>query len=385
MNATLGVSRRSFINGALAAGGALLLGGRLTLGDTPAPGLIIRQKEPENFEMAFPTLADFITPVERFYVRNHFPVPKLDLKTWKLRVEGAVEKPVELTLEELKKLPSRTVTATLECAGNSRVFLTPRASGVLWELGAVGNAEWTGVPLSAVLEKAGLRDAAVEVVLEGADSGEVREPQSPGAIAFARSLPVEKARKPEVLLAFQMNGKDLTPHHGWPLRAIVPGWYGMASVKWLTRLVVVDRPFDGFFQSLDYTVWKRTAGLPTLVPITEMEVKAEIARPSLGEVVKADGSYRVFGAAWAGESEIAKVEISTDGGQTWAEAKLLDRAVPFAWRFWEYTWKTPGKAGRHTLMARATDRRGRVQPMKRDPDRRNYLISHVLPIEVEVK
>jgi DMSO/TMAO reductase YedYZ molybdopterin-dependent catalytic subunit len=225
----------------------------------------------------------------------------------------------------------------------------------------------------------------VEVILEGADSGEIRtDPTSPGVIPFARSLPLAKARKPEVLLAYSMNGKDLPAAHGFPLRAVVSGWYGMASVKWLTRLVVADRPFQGFFQSLDYSVFVRRHGLGSLVPITEMQVKAEVARPARGEVVAADSDYRVHGAAWAGEAQVSVVEVSTDGGKKWAQAKLQGKEVPFAWRLWEYTWHTPKEKGRHVVMARAADSTGRVQPMKRDPDRRNYLISHVLPVEVEV-
>jgi DMSO/TMAO reductase YedYZ molybdopterin-dependent catalytic subunit len=350
------------------------------------PGLIIRQKEPDNLEFPFASLDSFLTPNPRFYVRNHFAAPKLDAAGWRLRVEGAVARPLELGYDELRKLPARTLTATLECTGNGRVFLVPRAKGVAWEFGAVSTATWTGVPLAALLDRAGIRDEAVEVILEGADTGEIgEEPKSPGKIHFARSLPLAKARQDNVLLAYGMNGQDLPPAHGFPLRAVVAGWYGMASIKWLTRLVVIDRPFQGYFQTFDYTTFERRAGLPVLVPITELEVKAQIARPAPDEVVPADTTYRVHGAAWSGESDVSKVEVSTDGGKAWAEARLLDKAVRNAWRLWELEWHTPKQAGRHTLLARATDRRGRVQPLRRDPDRRNYLISHVLPVEVEVR
>jgi DMSO/TMAO reductase YedYZ molybdopterin-dependent catalytic subunit len=350
------------------------------------PGLIIRQKEPANLEFPFPTLDSFITPNERFYVRNHFAVPRLDVAAWRLKVEGAVARPLELDYDELRKLPARTLTATLECTGNSRVFLVPKARGVPWELGAVGNARWTGVPLAALLDRAGLRDQAVEVILEGADAGEIsEEPKSPGTIHFARSLPVAKARQDNVLLGYQMNGTDLPTAHGFPLRAVVAGWYGMASIKWLTRIVVTDSPFQGYFQTFDYSIFERRAGLPVLVPVTELEVKAEIARPVQDEVVPTNTAYRIHGAAWTGESEVTKVEVSTNGGRSWVEARLLDKAVRNAWRLWEYEWQTPARPGHHTLMARATDRRGRVQPLERDSDRRNYLISHVLPIAVEVR
>jgi DMSO/TMAO reductase YedYZ molybdopterin-dependent catalytic subunit len=181
-----------------------------------------------------------------------------------------------------------------------------------------------------------------------------------------------------------MNGADLAAAHGFPLRAVVGGWYGMASIKWLRRIVVTDRPFNGFFQSMDYSYYERREGLPVVSPITEMQVKAQIARPTAQEVVPLKKAYRIHGAAWAGESNVTRVEVSTDGGKTWGQAKLLGKEVPFSWRLWEFSW-TPAKAGRATLMARATDARGRTQPLQRDADRRNYMISHVLPTEVEAK
>lgn len=390
------VGRRTFLQGvALTLPLAYADRGRLTAarptdekkeppGDRSG-GLIVRQQEPQNLEMPFETLDAFLTPNERFYVRNHFNVPKTDAKTWRLKVEGAVERPLELTYAELTRLPARTQVALLECAGDGRAFLKPKAKGVQWELGAVGTAEWAGVPLAALLEKAGVRDQAVEVILEGADQGEItEEPKSPGKIAFARSLPLAQARRPEVLLAHRMNGQELPAAHGFPVRAVVPGWYGMASVKWLSRIVVTDRPFQGYFQALDYTVFERRHGLPTLVPVRELEVKAQIARPARQEVVPAGKPYRIHGAAWTGESGVTKVEVSVDGGQTWAAAKLLGQAAPLAWRLWEYTWPSP-PAGPHTLMAKATDGQGRTQPAQRDPDRRGYMISHVLPVEVEVR
>ena len=273
----------------------------------------------------------------------------------------------------------------LECAGNGRVFLVPKENGAQWALGGAGNAEWTGVPLKAVLEKAGLREGAVEVILEGTDKGEIKEdPKSPGEIHFARSLPVSKARNGDVLLAFKMNGADLTGKHGAPVRAIVPGWYGMASVKWLNRIIVTDKPFEGFFQTLQYSHWERRNDIPTLLPVTEIQVKSEIVRPGVDEVIAANTSYKVRGLAWAGESDVKLVEVSTDRGQTWKLAKLTGSVVRYAWRLWEYDW-VPVAAGRYTLMARATDQRGRVQPLERDRDRRSYEISHVLPVEISVR
>jgi DMSO/TMAO reductase YedYZ molybdopterin-dependent catalytic subunit len=377
------LDRRDFLCAAGLASLPLLAGVSLAAADTP--GLIPRQRNPENLEFPFSSLDSFLTPNDLFYIRNHFVAPQLDARAWHLEVAGAVERPLKLTLEEIRNLPSTTRAMTLECAGNGREFLNPKTKGVQWALGAVSTAEWTGTPLAAVLDRAGLKSGAVEVVLEGSDHGEPgNEPKPPGPVAFARSLPLAKARKSEVMLAWAMNGKELPPAHGFPLRAVVGGWYGVASVKWLTRVVVVEKPFQGYWQTVDYASWVKVAGAPTLEAITEMQPKASIARPSAGEVLAAGKDVRIRGAAWAGEQEVALVEVSTDAGRTWDKASLLGKAVPLAWRLWEYTWHTPA-AGNYTLMARATDSRGRGQPRERDPGRRGYVVNHLVPTPVEVR
>jgi DMSO/TMAO reductase YedYZ molybdopterin-dependent catalytic subunit len=348
-------------------------------------GKIVRSENPLNLEMPFEKLDGFITPTESFYVRTHFPIPKIDKKTWRLRVEGEVEKPFELNCNELRKLESRAIPVTLECAGNNRIFLEPKVKGVQWGLGAVGNAEWTGVPLSIMLERAGVKANAQEVILEGADGGTLEDPKSPaGELRFARSIPLAKARN-DVLLAYKMNDADLTPEHGFPLRAIVPGWYAMASIKWLQRIIVTDKPFTGYYQTLDYAYWKRRGDLAELVPLSKMQIKAEIAHPVDGEIFPANSNVRIRGAAWTGDGEITNVELSTDGGSNWNRAKLIDKAAPNAWRLWELDWKTPSKPGKKTLVARATDSQGRTQPAERDPDRGTYMISHLLPITIQVR
>ncbi|MEO5722631.1 MAG: sulfite oxidase [Chthoniobacterales bacterium] len=346
--------------------------------------LITRSAEPANLEMPFSSLEDFVTPAERFYVRCHFPIPEIDAPTWRLKVEGAVHAALELKLDDLRLLPQHTIMATMECAGNGRSFLQPKVKGVEWDLGAVGNANWTGVLLRDVLDRAGVRDDAREVILEGADKGEIKEPPRPaGEIHYARSLPLAKACQ-DVLLALQLNGEPLTPSHGFPLRAVVPGWFGMASVKWIKRIMVSTTPFQGYYQTIDYAYWTRRDGLPTLVPLAEMQVKAQIAQPARNEKVSAGKNYRVHGAAW-GEREIAKVELSTDGGATWAIAKLSGTApAKNAWRFWEFDWDAPAEARRCTLIARATDVDGRTQPTARVADYGSYVVNHWLPIEVEV-
>lgn len=346
--------------------------------------LIVREQEPLNLEMPFSSLDGFITPNESFYVRCHFPIPKISAKDWRLRIEGEVEAPFELSYDELREMESHTISATLECAGNNRIFLEPRAKGVQWALGAVGNATWTGVQLASLLERAKPKPGAIEVILDGADEGEVDKTPTPsGKISYCRSLPLSKARA-DVLLAYEMNGDKLSDTHGFPLRAIVPGWYAMASVKWLRRIIVTAKPFNGFYQSLDYTYWDRSGVLPALTPITDLQTKAEIARPENGETIAANSVYRVHGAAWTGTGEVTGVEVSFDSTQSWQEAKLLGEPVRNAWRLWEYEWRTPA-AGRCKVVARATDSRGCGQPQERGGDRGTYMINHLLPVEVEVR
>ncbi len=348
-------------------------------------GKIVRGEDPLNLEMPFSTLDGFITPTKSFYVRTHFPLPAIDRDAWWLHVEGEVEKPFAINYEELLKLGSLTIPVTLECAGNNRNFLEPKAKGVQWGLGAVGTAEWTGVPLSILLDRAKVKPDACEVILEGADGGILQEPKRPsGKVHFARSIPLAKARQ-DVLLAYQMNGDELPPQHGFPLRAVVPGWYAMASIKWLQRIIVMDRPFSGYYQTMDYSYWKRRGDIAELVPLTEMQIKAEIAKPIQGEIISANSNMRVHGAAWASDAEITKVDLSTDGGARWHEATLIGESKPNAWRLWEFEWRTPAAAGKQTLVARATDSVGRTQPVQRDPDRGTYMINHLLSIEVEVR
>jgi DMSO/TMAO reductase YedYZ molybdopterin-dependent catalytic subunit len=393
-----GLMRREFIRQlALAALPLAAAGsGRATAQDKRVPrtnspaspsNVIVRQHDPDNFEYPFANLTDFLTPNDRFYVRNHFAEPEIDADNWRVKVEGAVERAFDLGIDEFRKLPSRKVTALLECSGNGRIRLKPPQLGIRWDKGAVGNAEWTGVPLAEVLKRAGVKSNAVEVVFEGADRGTLDAPltKSPGEISFARSLPLSKAKHPDVLLAYQMNGRDLPVAHGYPLRVIVPGWYGMASVKWLARIIVSEQPFLGYFQMLSYTIWRRRAGIAELTSVAELQVKSQIARPTRDEVIAANSQYRVFGAAWTGEGQVTKVEVSTDGGKRWSDARLLEKPVRYAWRLWEYEWSTPAKGGRHVVMARATDDRGNVQPMDRDPDRRDAVITHVEPVPVEVR
>ena len=348
-------------------------------------GLIIRQKEPTNLETPLDQVDSYFTPTELFYIRSHFPAPRLDPASYQLRVDGAVRNPLTLSYKQLRDMPSETRVAALECAGNSRVFLVPQVAGAQWELGAVGNAEWTGVPLAALLERAGLEEDACEIVLEAADRGTPAEPPvPPGPISYARSLPRDKAIQREVLIAYHMNGRDLPLDHGYPVRAVVAGYYGMASVKWLTHVHAVREPFRGYWQTSDYGYWDYLDGKPVRRALGEMKLKSEVTRPRVYETLPPNQVYTVSGAAWAGETEVTGIAVSTDGGQTWAEAEFLDPVQRYAWRRWKFDWLTPKKPGRYTLLSRAKDANGNVQPDKHDPNYGTYVINHPLPIEVFV-
>jgi DMSO/TMAO reductase YedYZ molybdopterin-dependent catalytic subunit len=351
-----------------------------------AAGLIIRQKEPTNLETPFDQLDSYLTPTELFYIRSHFTAPTLDAASYQLRIDGAVRNPLSLSYRQLREMPSETRVATLECAGNGRVFLVPQVGGAQWELGAVGNAEWTGVPLASLLALAHIDDEACEVVLEGADRGTPKEePIPPGEISYFRSLPRQKAMRPEVLIAYQMNGRDLPLDHGYPVRAVVPGHYGMASVKWLTHVRAVREPFLGYWQTSDYAYWDYTDGKPVRRPLAEMKLKCQVARPRVYERIAPNQRYLVSGAAWAGEEEVTEIAVSTDGGQTWAEAQFVDPPERFAWRRWTFDLRTPNKPGKYTLLARAKNGNGEAQPSRHDPNHGTYVINHPLPIELFVE
>src|SRR6266849_3609124 len=348
-------------------------------------GLIIRQKEPTNLETPLDQVDSYLTPTELFYIRSHFPAPKLELASYQLCIDGAVRNPLSLSYEQLRAMPSETRVATLECAGNSRVFLVPQVKGAQWELGAVGNAEWTGVPLGALLERARLEEDACEIVLEGGDRGTPKgEPLPPDPISYAWGLPRAKAIQPEVLIAYQMNGRDLSRDHGFPVRAIVPGHYGMASVKWLTGIRAVREPFHCYWKTSDYAYWASMDGRPVRRPLGEMKLKSEIARPRVYETLAPNRIYTVSGAALAGETDVTEIAVSTDGGRSWAEAEFLDAARRHAWRRWKFDWLTPKEPGQYTLLARAKDAGGLIQPDRHDQNYGTYVINHSLPIEVFV-
>src|SRR5262249_19497492 len=253
--------------------------------------------------------------------------------------------------------------------------------GVQWGAGAVGHAEWTGVPLHLVLRKAGLKPNALEVVFEGHDQGS--EADHPEPMAFSRSLPLDKALDPDTLLAYRMNGELREPIHGFPLRLLVPGWYGVASVKWLSGIEVVDKPFKGYFQTVKYTVQRQSGRGQETVVVGPMQVKAEIVRPHAGEILGL-GTNRLFGVAWGGPDAVARVEISIDGGRSWTEAQLIGPRAPYSWTMWEYLWEV-AEPRDYTVLCRAAASGGQVQPTCHDPLNGGYQIHFSRPRTVRVE
>lgn len=321
------------------------------------PERTVREEDPYNAGTPMAALSEPIVPTGLFYVRNHYPVPELDAAVWRLAVGGDVERPLTLSLADLMALPPRTLAVTLECAGNGRTSMRPRPGGTPWAFDAVSTARFTGTSLAHVLEAAGVRKGAVEILFEGADG----DPAEDGAdrAPFARSLPLEEARDPDTLLAWQMNGAPLPAEHGHPVRLVVPRWYAVASVKWLTRIVALDVPFRGHWQSTKY-VYDGMEGVPDGTPVTAMRVRAAIARPVDAAKVP-EGPVEVEGTAWSGSGPIRKVEVRVDGGE-WVEAALGEPAGRHGATPWTWTWRA--RKGKHAIEARATDGTGAAQPLE---------------------
>ena len=341
--------------------------------------LVTREESPYNAGTPMRALAGPRTPSRSFYVRSHFPVPDLDPETWRLRVEGEVEESLELSLDDLRSLPARSLAVTLECAGNGRRAMDPFPGGTPWVFDAVSTAEFTGTPLYRVLDRAGVSPGATEIVFTGADRGEVEGGRE---VPFERSLPVAVARDPDVLLAWSMNGEPLPPRHGRPVRLVVPAWYGMASVKWLVRVQASAKPFRGWFQAERY-VYRGREGRPDGTPLARKRVRAAIARPVDGETVS-EGPVDVEGTAWSGGVAIRRVEVSVDGGARWHEARLGEAAGVHAATPWRWTWE-PEATGRHVLVARATDAAGEIQPLEPLWNALGYGNNVVQRVEVEVR
>ncbi|MEO8595132.1 MAG: sulfite oxidase [Candidatus Solibacter sp.] len=323
--------------------------------------MILHNDRPEDLETPVQYFDSWLTPIDAFFVRQHLPRPAAVAPAdYRITLNGLVSKPLQLTLADLQKLPQHTVPATLECTGNGRAFFTPKLPGIQWGRGAVGNAEWTGPRLSDVLKLAGLAASASFLEIDGADNGVLQTPD------FVRSMPREKALHPATLLALKMNGE--TPEiHGLPVRLIVPGWDGTSWVKWVVRLTATAKESGGFFMNPGYRYPKYalppgTPARPAELDVIEgMLVKSTLTFPE--DQSKAPlGAMTIRGFAWAGENAIERVEVSTDGGARWQNATLSPQKLPFAWRLFTLPW-TPKDPGYYSILSRATDTAGRVQPV----------------------
>jgi DMSO/TMAO reductase YedYZ molybdopterin-dependent catalytic subunit len=337
---------------------------------------------PVNAEIRPEALWQRVTPTGRFFLRCNFPFPADPGRDARLRLAGAVEETTEWSVSELERLPRRTVVVTTECAGNGRTGFSPTPGGEPWRLGGVSTAEWTGVPLAALLQKARLSAGAIEVLARGRDGdpGTDRDSVSDSeGTAFARSIPLRKAMHPDTLVAFAMNDRAIPEEHGAPLRLIVPGWYGMASVKWLSDLEVLTRPFEGYFQHARYR-YEYADG--TATPVTTMRVRSIITDPvNNGRVPP--GRLRVRGWAWSGDGPVTKVEIATGGGDSWHETELGSPDSSHAWTPWHHDWE-PDRPGLHVLRSRATDTSGARQPHEAQWNHHGYGNNGINPVFVEV-
>jgi sulfite oxidase len=346
-------------------------------------GMILRSFRFVDLESPVEYLSTWLTPVPHFFVRNHMHEPsELDPHDWLLSIGGEVEKPITLNLTELSKIETHSVINTLECAGNGRGLQRPQVPGIQWGKGAVGTARFSGPRLRDVLQRAGVKPTGKHVMFRGLD-------EVPGKVPpFIRSIPIEKALDADTIIATHMNGSPLARHHGFPARALVPGWIGAASCKWLTEIKVLEAEFVGNFMSPGYRLPNQPVQPGEAVKpedthaVTALSVKSVIAGPTDGANLKA-GNVRVHGAAWAGEADIEKVEISTDGGATWIPAKLGHDQAHYAWRLWAYDWK-PAKTGDYTLLSRATDSQGRTQPSAAVWNPSGYLYNAIDQVKVHV-
>jgi sulfane dehydrogenase subunit SoxC len=314
-----------------------------------------------NHSLPLEALRYPITPIGLHYLLIHFDIPRVDPSGWRLVIGGHVRHPLTLTLDDVKRRPAVTRAVTLECAGNGRANLSPRPVSQPWLFEAVGNAEWTGTPLRPLLEAAGPLEGAVDVVFTGLDRG------VQGGIEqqYERSLTVAEANREEVFLAYAINGQPLPPQHGFPLRLVVPGWYGMTHVKWLRSITVVTRPFRGYQQEPAYHVTSTWDELGE--PVTRMLPRSLMVPPGVPHFLPRSrqlglGTCILEGRAWSGRGRIVRVEVSTNGGHSWADAELGEDGGEFAWQSWRYAWNVD-RAGEYELCCRATDAAKNVQPM----------------------
>ena len=347
-------------------------------------GLIVRSYRFLDLETPVEYFNTWLTPSGHFFVRNHMHEPStLDPAEWKLSISGEVDKPYTLTLAELSRVEKHSVVNTLECAGNGRAYHSPKVPGIQWRKGAVGTARFSGPRLRALLERAAVKPTGKHVMFRGLD-------EVPGKVPpFIRSIPIEKATDADTLVATHMNSAALPQHHGFPARALVPGWIGAASCKWLTEIKVLEREFEGNFMSPGYRMPNQPLKPGDAVkpedthPVTVLNVKSLIFSPSDGANLKSR-ILDIQGVAWAGESDIIRVEVSADGGASWQTARLAGDHARYAWRIWNFKWKAPS-SGDFVIAARATDSQGHTQPFAPVWNPSGYLNNAIDQVRVHVQ
>jgi DMSO/TMAO reductase YedYZ molybdopterin-dependent catalytic subunit len=385
------ISRRDFVKqvSGIAAAASALQPLRTWAANDPGiaiPGkqdMIVRSYRFFDLETPVEYFQAWITPANHFFVRNHMHEPlSFDTDGWSLSVGGEVERPYSLTLAELEKLEQHTVVNTLECAGNGRSFHSPKVPGVQWARGAVGTGRFRGPRLHEVLQRAGIKPTGKHVMFRGRD-------EVPGKVPpFIRSIPIEKALDSDTLIALTLNGEPLPKHNGYPARALVPGWIGAASCKWLAEIKVLDQEFVGNFMNPGYRLPNQPVKPGETIkpedthPVTALGVKSIIVSPTEGAVSKSR-SLRIHGAAWAGEADVQRVDISTDHGASWQPAKLAEEHAHYAWRLWSYEWKAP-EAGDFVIQSRATDSQGRAQPPEAVWNPSGYLYNAIDQVKIHV-
>ena len=336
-----------------------------------------------NHGMPLEALRYAVTPVGLHYLLVHYDIPAVDPDAWRLGVDGAVERELTLSLADLRGLPALTRAVTMECAGNGRALLEPRPVSQPWLTEAVGTGEWTGVPLRVVLEQARLGDDVVEVLFTGLDRG------VEGGVEqlYQRSLPVAEALGEDALLAYELNGEPLPPQHGYPLRLVIAGWYGMAHVKWLGAITALTEPFDGYQQAVGYRLYDADGAAGA--PVTRMLPRSLTVPPGVPEFMTRErlldpGRHVLTGRAWSGWGPVVRVEVSLDGGATWDDARLDDPLDERAWCGWSYAWDAAAP-GAYVISSRATDGAGNAQPLEPPWNLKGYANNAVERIPVTVR
>jgi DMSO/TMAO reductase YedYZ molybdopterin-dependent catalytic subunit len=390
-------SRRRFLQtaGAVAAMSAmggfpsyLFASGRRMAKFPQKKDLYLLTSRPPQLETPLHYFNDFVTPNDVVFVRWHIAnVPtSVDLADWMIKVGGNTEKELQLSMDDLKKFEKVTYTAVLQCSGNSRSHFEPRVSGGQWGNGAMANVTWTGARLRDILNKAGLKAGSVDVSFNGLDT-----PPLPSVPDLVKSLPVDKAMEEDLIVAYEMNGKPLPMLNGFPARLIVPGWYATYWVKSLSDITVLAKPFEGFWVKTAYRIPDNPCGcIPPgtspakSIPINRMTTRSLIVEPSGNGSFKRNQSVDIRGVAFSGGYGIKDVLVSVDGGKIWKEARIVKEDGKYAWVQWSFPWK-PAKAGKYTLMARATDAIGESQPFDMLWNPAGYLYNRIEKTEVIVK